>query len=124
MLEQVWKDYDFFFVHFKYTDSRGEDGNFPEKVKMIEALDAVVPRITALKPTVLAVTGDHSTPARLKSHSWHSVPVLLSADTCRPDGCRAFGEKDCLQGGLGQFQAVYLMPLLLAHADRLGKFGA
>ncbi|MGD0897100.1 MAG: 2,3-bisphosphoglycerate-independent phosphoglycerate mutase, partial [Thermoguttaceae bacterium] len=124
VLEKAWKDYDFFFVHFKYTDSRGEDGNFPEKVKMIEQLDAVVPRITALKPTVLAVTGDHSTPARLKSHSWHPVPVLLAADTCRPDACESFGEKECLKGGLGQFEAVYLMPQMLAHAERLAKFGA
>jgi 2,3-bisphosphoglycerate-independent phosphoglycerate mutase len=124
VLAGAWQKYDFFFVHFKYTDSRGEDGDFPAKVKMIEELDAIVPRITALRPKVLVVTGDHSTPARLKSHSWHPVPVLLSADTCRPDGCEAFGEKECLRGGLGQFRAVYLMPLMLAHAERLGKFGA
>ena len=76
VLAQAWNDYDFFFVHFKYTDSRGEDGNFAEKVKMIEQFDAIVPRVNALKPTVLAVTGDHSTPAKMKSHSWHPVPVL------------------------------------------------
>ena len=92
MLEKAWNDYDFFFVHFKYTDSRGEDGNFAEKVKMIEQFDAIVPRVMALKPTVLVVTGDHSTPAKMKSHSWHPVPVLLAADNCRPDGCQAFGE--------------------------------
>ena len=80
VLEQAWNDYDFFFVHFKYTDSRGEDGNFAEKVKMIEQFDAIVPRVMALKPTVLAVTGDHSTPAKMESHSWHPVPVLI----CRP----------------------------------------
>ncbi len=124
VLEQAWRDYDFFFVHFKYTDSRGEDGNFAEKVKMIEQFDAVVPRIMALKPTVLVVTGDHSTPAAMKGHSWHPVPVLLVADTCRPDGCRSFGEKEALRGGLGQFPAICLMPLALAHAERLGKFGA
>lgn len=124
VLEKAWNDYDFFFVHFKYTDSRGEDGNFAEKVKMIEQLDAIVPRIVALKPTVLIVTGDHSTPAKLASHSWHPVPTLLVADTCRPDGLTAFGEKQALQGGLGHFAAVNLMPLALAHADRLGKFGA
>jgi 2,3-bisphosphoglycerate-independent phosphoglycerate mutase len=124
VLEKAWNDYDFFFVHFKYTDSRGEDGNFAEKVKMVEQFDAIVPRVMALKPTVLAVTGDHSTPARLKSHSWHPVPTMIVADTCRPDGLEAFGEKQALRGGLGHFQAVYLMPLLLAHADRLGKFGA
>ena len=124
VLEKAWNDYDFFFVHFKYTDSRGEDGNFPEKVKMIEQFDAMVPRIMALRPTVLVVTGDHSTPARLASHSWHPVPTLLAADTCRPDACQSFGEKESLRGGLGQFQAVYLMPLALAHAGRLAKFGA
>ena len=121
---KAWNDYDFFFVHFKYTDSRGEDGNFPEKVRMIEQLDAIVPRIVALKPMVLIVTGDHSTPARLASHSWHPVPTLLVSETCRPDGLTAFGEKQALQGGLGHFAAVNLMPLAMAHAERLGKFGA
>ncbi|MES2793613.1 MAG: 2,3-bisphosphoglycerate-independent phosphoglycerate mutase [Planctomycetota bacterium] len=123
-LEKVWNDYDFFFLHYKYTDSTGEDGNFPEKVKKIEQLDAVLPRIAALQPTVLIVTGDHSTPSKMKSHSWHPVPVLLAADTCRPDGCTTFGEQSCLSGGLGQFPAKHLMLLALAHAGRLEKFGA
>jgi 2,3-bisphosphoglycerate-independent phosphoglycerate mutase len=124
VLERAWADYDFFFVHFKYTDSRGEDGDFAEKVRMIEQFDAVVPRVMALKPTVLVVTGDHSTPARLAGHSWHPVPVLLVADDCRPDGLPAFSEKHALQGGLGHFPGVQLMPLALAHAQRLAKFGA
>lgn len=124
VLEQSWKDYDFFFVHFKYTDSRGEDGNFDAKVQMIEQLDAIVPRIMALKPTVLVVTGDHSTPAKLASHSWHPVPVLLVADDCRPDRRLSFGERECASGGLGQFEAIYLMPQMLGHAGRLAKFGA
>ena len=82
-LEKRWKDFDFFFIHFKYTDSTGEDGNFPAKVQRIEELDAIIPRITALGPTVLIVTGDHSTPSYLKSHSWHPVPTLLSSRCCR-----------------------------------------
>jgi len=123
-LEQSWNDYDFFFMHYKYTDSTGEDGNFPAKVERIEQLDAVLPRIQALKPDVLIVTGDHSTPSKMKSHSWHPVPTLLSADTCRPDACTRFGERDCLQGGLGQFPAKYLMTLAMAHAGRLEKYGA
>jgi len=123
-LESVWDRYDFFFVHYKYTDSTGEDGNFDEKVARTEDLDAAVPRITALHPDVLVVTGDHSTPAKLKSHSWHPVPVLLSAETCRFDGCDSFGESQCLTGGLGQFEAKYLMMLALAHAGRLEKYGA
>ncbi len=123
-LKQNWNEFDFFFLHFKYTDSTGEDGNFVEKVKRIEELDAVMPRITALGPDVLIVTGDHSTPSLLKSHSWHPVPTLLNAKACRSDDCTAFGESDCVRGGLGQFESKYLMPLALANAGRLGKFGA
>lgn len=124
ILEQSWEDYDFFFVHFKYTDSTGEDGDFETKVKRTEEFDAVVPRVTALNPDVLIVTGDHSTPAYLKSHSWHPVPTLLVSDRCRPDPCREFSERQCVTGGLGQFEAKYLMSLALANADRLTKFGA
>ena len=124
VLEQAWGEFDFFFVHFKYTDSRGEDGDFDAKVKAIEQFDGIVPRVTALGPTALAVTGDHSTPAKLASHSWHPVPVLLVSDVCRTDGCQTFGETAAICGGLGQFEAVYLMPLLLANAGRLEKFGA
>jgi 2,3-bisphosphoglycerate-independent phosphoglycerate mutase len=123
-LQRVWKDYDFFFLHYKYTDSTGEDGNFDAKVEMIERLDAELPRIRGLGPDVLIVTGDHSTPSKLRTHSWHPVPTLLCAKTCRPDGVVEFGESYCLAGGLGQFPAMYLMALALAHAGRLGKYGA
>jgi 2,3-bisphosphoglycerate-independent phosphoglycerate mutase len=124
VLEENWSKYDFFFIHFKYTDSTGEDGNFDAKVKRTEEFDAAVPRITALNPDVLIVTGDHSTPSMLASHSWHPVPTLLSAKFCRTDACERFGEAECLRGGLGQFEAKYLMTLALANAKRLGKFGA
>ncbi len=123
-LARHWQDYDFFFLHFKYTDSTGEDGNFAEKVRRIEELDRALPRIEALRPDVLIVTGDHSTPSRLKSHSWHPVPTLLAADTCRPDGLVAFSERECLRGGFGLFPAKHLMLLAMAHAGRFGKFGA
>ncbi|GIW81783.1 MAG: putative 2,3-bisphosphoglycerate-independent phosphoglycerate mutase [Gemmatales bacterium] len=123
-LERLWDRYDFFFIHFKYTDSTGEDGNFDAKVEMIEKLDAVIPTIRALKPDVLIVTGDHSTPSKLRSHSWHPVPTLLLASSCRTDAVEEFGERACLSGGLGQFEAKHLMTLAMAHAGRLGKFGA
>jgi 2,3-bisphosphoglycerate-independent phosphoglycerate mutase len=123
-LARHWEEFDFFFLHFKYTDSTGEDGNFAEKVRRIEELDRALPRIEALRPDVLIVTGDHSTPSRLKSHSWHPVPTLLVADTCRPDGLTAFSERDCLRGGFGIFPAKHLMLLAMAHAGRFGKFGA
>jgi 2,3-bisphosphoglycerate-independent phosphoglycerate mutase len=123
-LAKCWNEYDFFFLHFKYTDSTGEDGAFEQKVKRIEELDAAIPRIEALKPDVLIVTGDHSTPSKLKSHSWHPVPTLLAADTCRPDGLTKFSERDCLRGGFGIFPAKHLMLLAMAHAQRFGKYGA
>ncbi len=123
-LEQEVRGYDYVFVHFKYPDSRAEDGDFDGKVEVIEAIDALVPRITALEPDVLVVTGDHSTPATFRAHSWHPVPVLLHSPWCRTAPVEGFGEGDCLRGELGIFESKHLMSLALAHAGRLGKFGA
>ena len=123
-LKSVWDKYDFFFLHYKYTDSTGEDGNFPAKVQMIEKFDAIIPQVRALKPDVLIVTGDHSTPSKMQSHSFHPVPTLLWADICRTDGVTEFSESACLRGGLGQFEAKYLMMQAMAHAKRFGKYGA
>ena len=124
LLKANWDRYDFFFIHFKYTDSTGEDGNFDAKVARTEEFDAAVPRIMELNPDVVIATGDHSTPAMLASHSWHPVPTLLWAKNCRTDPCQSFGEAECLRGGLGQFEAKHLMTLALANAGRLTKFGA
>ncbi len=124
VLSESWNDYDFFFIHFKYTDSTGEDGDFSGKVRRTEDFDAIIPRVRDLRPDVLIVTGDHSTPSFLKSHSWHPVPTLLVSDCCRPDGLTEFSERACIQGGLGQFEAKYLMTLALANAGRLAKYGA
>jgi 2,3-bisphosphoglycerate-independent phosphoglycerate mutase len=124
-LEANWDDFDFFFVHIKRIDSAGEDGDFDRKVALIEEADAMVPRLLDLGPDVVIVTGDHSTPAKMKYHSWHPVPALIWSETCRPDGVARFGERACMTGGLGpRFPATDLMPLALAHADRLEKFGA
>jgi len=124
VLRESFAMHDFFFVHVKPTDSRGEDGSFDAKVRVIEEVDALVPLVMGLRPDVLVVTGDHSTPAALASHSWHPVPVLLFADACRPDRVERFGERECIQGGLGRMPMVHLMGLALAHAKRLEKFGA
>ena len=124
VLKENWNAYDFFFIHFKYTDSTGEDGNFDNKVARIEEFDAKLPAVEALNPSVLIVTGDHSTPAFLKSHSWHPVPTLLASDCCRPDPHTAFNDSTCITGGLGHFEAKYLMLLALSNAGRMGKFGA
>ena len=124
VLEQSWQDFDFFFIHYKYTDSTGEDGDFAGKVKRIEQFDDVIPRVCDLKPDVVIVTGDHSTPSYLRNHSWHPVPTLLASDCCRSDHCDQFNESACVGGGLGQFEAKYLMTLALANAGRLGKYGA
>jgi 2,3-bisphosphoglycerate-independent phosphoglycerate mutase len=123
ILEKYFEEFDFFFLHFKYTDSRGEDGDFDAKVAAIESVDPLIGQIRELKPEVLVVTGDHSTPATLRAHSWHSVPVLIASPWARPTESR-FGERDCRTGDLGTFEGKHLMTLALAHAGRLAKFGA
>jgi 2,3-bisphosphoglycerate-independent phosphoglycerate mutase len=123
-LRNSWDDYDYFFVHYKSTDSRGEDGDFDAKVACIEEVDAEIPRILELKPDVLAISGDHSTPALLKMHSWHPSPLLLSSRWERKDNAESFGETACIGGGLGIFPARDLMGLMLANALRLNKYGA
>jgi 2,3-bisphosphoglycerate-independent phosphoglycerate mutase len=125
VLENRWNDFDFFFLHVKRMDSAGEDGDFDRKVALIEEVDTQVPRLLELEPDVLIVTGDHSTPSLLKYHSWHPVPVILWSRYCRADGVGRFGERACMAGGLGpRIPAVDLMPLALANALRLEKFGA
>lgn len=122
---KVWGKHDFFFVHIKKTDSKGEDGDFYGKAKIIEGVDVALPKLLDLKPDVLIITSDHSTPALLKSHSWHPVPFLLWAPaTVRPDDQVQFCERSCVHGGLGNFSAFDTIPLALAHAGRLEKFGA
>ena len=116
--------YDFFFVHVKYTDSRGEDGDFDGKVKVIEEVDGILPILTDLHPDVFVVTADHSTPAVLKAHSWHPVPVLVHSKYVRIDEVKAFDEIACIAGALGQQPMVDLMPIVLANALRLQKYGA
>jgi 2,3-bisphosphoglycerate-independent phosphoglycerate mutase len=124
-LASVWADFDFFFVHIKPTDSRGEDGDFDAKVKVIESVDSALPILLDLKPDVLVITGDHSTPAKMRTHSWHPVPLLLWApQTIRADDELVFGERACARGGLGTIHAADLMPIALAHGGRLTKYGA
>ncbi len=123
-LKKAWDRYDFFFLHFKRTDSRGEDGDFQAKVEAIEEVDENIPQLMELKPDVLAITGDHSTPAGLKMHSWHPSPLLFHSRWERKDGEQMFGETACARGGLGIFQAEHLMALILANALKLEKFGA
>jgi 2,3-bisphosphoglycerate-independent phosphoglycerate mutase len=123
-LQAHFADYDFFFVHVKKTDSAGEDGDFERKVSILEHVDELVPAILDLKPEVLIVTGDHSTPALLKLHSWHPVPTLLHSRYCRADQTDEFSERGCSRGALGRFPAIDLMPLSMANALRLAKYGA
>ena len=103
-LRTYWDRYDFFFLHVKPTDSRGEDGNFDAKVVLI--------------------TGDHCTPAKLRSHSWHPVPFLLWSETALPDAAQAFGERECARGVYTGIPATDLIPLMVGHAGRLSRFGA
>jgi len=123
-LKENYQDFDFFFIHFKKTDSSGEDGDFQKKVKIIEKVDAWAAQLRELNPDVLVVTGDHSTPAVLKSHSWHPVPVLLRSPYCRPDGVKHFGESECASGYLGRMLSKHLISVALANALRFKKYGA
>jgi 2,3-bisphosphoglycerate-independent phosphoglycerate mutase len=123
-MRERWDDYDFFFLHYKPTDSAGEDGDFRRKQKAIADFDACVPDLMSLHPNVLVVTGDHSTPANMAAHSWHPVPLLLWGDNVRSDHFHQFSEPNCAQGELGTFPAKEVMPIAFAHAGRLAKFGA
>jgi 2,3-bisphosphoglycerate-independent phosphoglycerate mutase len=123
-LKKNWAQYDFFFFHVKKTDSYGEDGNFEEKVARIAEFDAMLPEILALNPDVLIITGDHSTPAAMKSHSWHPVPILIKGPYVYGGFCENFSERQCYKGELGVFPSTQIMPIALANALRLKKFGA
>ncbi len=123
-LKENYSAYDFFFLHVKGTDSAGEDGDFERKVRVIEEVDRALPGLIDTGSDVMIVTGDHSTPAILKGHSWHPVPILLYSRWCRPDSASEFAESACASGGLGRFPATQVMPLAMAHALKLTKFGA
>lgn len=123
-LSRNWKDHDFFYIHIKQTDTFGEMGNFEEKVKIIEEVDAWIPGIMSLNPDVVIVTGDHSSPAVMKAHSWHPVPTLFYSKYVRADQISAFGEQSCLKGSLGMISSTDLMPLAMANALKLNKYGA
>jgi len=123
-LTQNYSNHDFFFLHIKGTDSAGEDGDFDRKVRVIEQVDSTLFELMGLHPDVIVVAGDHSTPALLKGHSWHPVPVLLYSQWCRSDRIKEFSESACILGGLGRFPATQIMPLAMANALKLTKFGA
>lgn len=123
-LKKVWNEYDYFFVHIKKTDSYGEDGNYEGKISVIEEFDKHLPDFLGLKPDVLAITGDHSTPSILKGHSWHPVPLLIHSPYVLGGTSHRFTERECLKGELGILPAVKITQLLLANALRLKKYGA
>jgi 2,3-bisphosphoglycerate-independent phosphoglycerate mutase len=123
-LEKNWNNYDFFFLHVKKTDTCGENGDFDGKVRAIEEVDTFIPRLMTLTPDVIIIGGDHSSPAVLKFHSWHPVPVMIYSPYARPDGISEFGERACARGSLGTLPATNIMPLALANSMRLAKYGA
>jgi 2,3-bisphosphoglycerate-independent phosphoglycerate mutase len=123
-LREHWNDFDFLFVHYKPADTAGEDGDFERKMQALEDFDHALPRLIDLKPDVLMIAGDHSTPAVLAGHSWHAVPFLLHAGSARQDHVDSFDEQSCRPGSLGVFPAVEVMALAMAHAQRFAKYGA
>jgi 2,3-bisphosphoglycerate-independent phosphoglycerate mutase len=124
ILKDNYNKYDFFYLHHKKPDSKGEDGNFDEKVKALEIADEVIPEIMELDPDVLIVTGDHATPSPLKAHSWHPCPILLYSKTTPGGWVKRFDERSCAGGELGRMLGMDIMPVALSHAKRLTKFGA
>jgi 2,3-bisphosphoglycerate-independent phosphoglycerate mutase len=123
-LKAHWDSFDFFFLHYKDTDKAGEDGDFDAKVAALERFDARLPDVLALRPDVLAVSGDHSTPSILAAHGWQPVPALVASAYCGADHVSRFTERDCASGALGLLPAQELMPILMANALRLAKYGA
>lgn len=123
-VEERWNDFDLFFLHVKQTDKAGEDGDLAKKIEVLEHVDAELPRLLRLEPTVIAITGDHSTPAPMASHSWHPVPLLVAGPHCFVDECEAYTEMAAVSGHLGTLPARHLMGLMLANAGRLAKYGA
>lgn len=122
-LEAAWNDHDFFFLHVKATDAAGEDGDVGRKAAVIEEFDGLLPEILELGPAAIAITGDHATPAKMKSHSWHGVPFLLRSPYTTPTA-DTFGERACATGSLGHFAAEEIMGLLMGHALKLNRYGA
>jgi 2,3-bisphosphoglycerate-independent phosphoglycerate mutase len=123
-LRENWGRFDYFFVHYKYTDTAGEDGDFDRKVEKLEEVDVAINALVELEPDVLMITGDHSTPATMAAHSWHPVPFMLRSKWGRADECGMFGETELQKGSLGTFPAKEALPLAMAHAGRLKKYGA
>ena len=123
-LRENWDRFDYFFAHYKHTDTAGEDGDFGRKVAKFEEVDEHINELLALEPDVLMIAGDHSTPAIMAAHSWHPVPFMLRGKNTRADECKMFGETALLRGSLGTFPAKEALPLAMAHAGRLKKYGA
>ena len=119
-----YDNYDFFFIHYKYTDMHGEDGNFDAKRKSIEELDRALPLLLEKKPDVLAITGDHSTPCKVRGHSWHPQPVLLHSEYSGCDKLERFTETGANLGSLGVFDAKFLIRHMQANALMFDKYGA
>jgi 2,3-bisphosphoglycerate-independent phosphoglycerate mutase len=124
LMSTHWDDYDYLFAHEKAADRAGHDGEREAKIAAIEAVDALVPELLALRPDVLAITGDHAAPTQLAAHSWHPVPTLLWGEAVGRDAVTSFGERACATGMLGHLRTQDLLPLMLASAGRLEKYGA
>ena len=117
-------NYDYFFIHYKYTDKAGEDGDFLAKTRALEDFDAALPILLRKRPDVLVITGDHSTPCSMKGHSWHAQPVLIHSACSGSDKLERFTETGANMGSLGVFEARHLIRLMQANGRMFDKFGA
>ena len=122
-LHKNYRDHDFFFIHYKPADAAGEDGDFDAKVKTLEDLDLLIPRLRELNPDVFMVAGDHATPAIMAAHSWHPVPFMLNSALTKGEGVDGFSERGCAMGSIGRIPATNIMLLALSHSGKLTKYG-
>ncbi len=111
----------FIFIHYKNTDTAGEDGNFDAKVAAIEHLDAALKPLVDQPPDVLVVAGDHPTPVAMRGHSWHPVPLMIASKWTPGGKNQRYTERQCADGELGTIKATDVMALAMGHAKRLRK---
>ena len=111
ILRDAWADYDYFFLHHKYTDSAGEDGDRARKIAAIETLDAVVPQAAG---------------ARTRRHRRDRRPldaVAARRALVAPGSRRCCGARDCGRDDVTQYGERWCLPRRPRHPAHQGPDG-
>ena len=118
---------DFIFIHIKGTDSASHDGNYADKVMMIEKIDSMVRLLLDnlnLEETIIAITADHADPICVRDHTADPVPIAIASECVLVDDVTTFSERSCAKGGLGRIRGLDVMPILMDLMNHSKKFGA